>query len=244
MRSVFQNLHAVRQATYLFVPGAWHGAWAWRPVAQRIREAGHRAIALTLPGLGDGDDPAGHKLSDAVDYIVGEARRLELDDVIIVAHSWGGYPATGAAHLLADRVRKLVYYNAFVPTRGRCLFDDNPPELRDPMLELIMQSSAGVIPPCLEYAEVMMQEAAPQMQRLIADLLTPTPGHYFLDLAGFEPTDLNIPIAYVAGNNDIALQPPTATFVARLGIDAIVVPGPHCGMLTHPDEVAKAILAA
>lgn len=43
---------------FVFVPGAWHGGWAWRPVARRIRAAGHKAITLTLPGQGDGDDTA------------------------------------------------------------------------------------------------------------------------------------------------------------------------------------------
>lgn len=110
--------------TYVLIPGGWHGAWSWRPVANRLRAAGHRAITLTLPGMGDGDDPRGHKLRDAVDYIVDEVRRLELDNVILVAHSWGGYPATGAAHLLGDRVTKVVYYNAFVPVGVRSLVDE------------------------------------------------------------------------------------------------------------------------
>ncbi|WP_264078085.1 hypothetical protein [Mycobacterium shimoidei] len=37
---------------------------------------------------------------------------------------------------------------------------------------------------------------------------------------------------------------PHTEFAARLGVERIVVPGTHNGMLTHPDEVAKAILAA
>ena len=51
---------------YVLIPGAWHGAWSWRPVAERLRAAGHRTITLTLPGLNDGDDPSGHRLEDAV----------------------------------------------------------------------------------------------------------------------------------------------------------------------------------
>lgn len=56
--------------TYVLVPGAWHAGWSWRPVAERLRGAGYRAITLTLPGMGDGEDPSGFKLQDAVDYIV------------------------------------------------------------------------------------------------------------------------------------------------------------------------------
>ena len=31
---------------------------------------GHRAITLTLPGLGDGDDPQGLRLQDAADTVI------------------------------------------------------------------------------------------------------------------------------------------------------------------------------
>lgn len=43
----------MESTTYDLVSGAWHGGWAWRPVAARLRASGHRAIALTLPGLAD-----------------------------------------------------------------------------------------------------------------------------------------------------------------------------------------------
>jgi hypothetical protein len=46
----------VEQTTYVLVPDALHGGWAWRPVAERLRASGNRAVTLTLPGLGDGDD--------------------------------------------------------------------------------------------------------------------------------------------------------------------------------------------
>ncbi|WP_249266673.1 alpha/beta fold hydrolase [Mycobacterium colombiense] len=231
--------------TYVLIPGGWHGAWCWRPVANRLRAASHRAITLTLPGLGDGDDPSGYKLRDAVDYIVDEVRRLELDNVILVAHSWGGYPATGAAHLLGDRVTKIVYYNAFVPVRVRSLVDETPPDTREVMLRLIDGSPFGAIAPSLEYVEqLLMQGVAPELQRLVADLMTSQPGGYFLGALDIDAASLGIPTAYVTGDSDQAMPQPGPEFAARLGVKPIVVPGTHNGMLTHPDDVANAILAA
>jgi hypothetical protein len=52
------------------------------------------------------------------------------------------------------------------------------------------------------------------------------------------------PAAYIASDSNHAMQWPGVVFAARLGVEPIVVPGPHDSMLTHPDEVAKAILAA
>jgi pimeloyl-ACP methyl ester carboxylesterase len=205
---------------------------------------GHQAITLTLPGLRDGDDPSGHRLKDAVDYIVNEVQRLSAENVILVAHSWGGYPATGAAHLLTDRVSKIVYLNAQVPIRGRSLVDDDPPELRESNLRLIDESPTGSIPVTLEDVEqALMQDVAPELQQLVADLLTPQPGRYFTDALDFDAATLAIPTAYLASECDRALQWPAREFAARLNVEPIPVPGTHNAMLTHPDEIAAVIIA-
>lgn len=239
-----RTIPCMQGSTYVLIPGGWHGAWSWWPVANRLRVASHRAISLTLPGLGDGDDPSGYKLRDAVDYIVSEMCRRELDNVILVAHSWGGYPAAGAAHLLGDRVTKIVYYNAFVPIRGRSLIDETSPDTRELMLRLIDGSPFGAIAPSLEYVEqLLMQGVAPELQRLVAGLMTPQPGGYFLGALDIDAASLGIPTAYVTGDSDHAMPQPGTEFAARLGVKPVVVPGTHDGMLTHPDEVANAILA-
>jgi pimeloyl-ACP methyl ester carboxylesterase len=113
--------------TFVLITGAWHGGWAWRPVAEHLRAAGHRVLTPTLPGLHDGDDPTGYHLSDVVDAVVELVEREELRDVTLVGHSWGGYPVTGAAPRLVGRLRKVVYWSAFVPAAGKSLFDEVPP---------------------------------------------------------------------------------------------------------------------
>ncbi|WP_253900688.1 alpha/beta fold hydrolase [Mycobacterium asiaticum] len=231
--------------TYVLVPGSWHGGWSWQPVANRLRAAGQKALTLTLPGLADGDDPTGYRLQDAVDHIVGEVRRVEDANVVLVAHSWGGYPVTAAARLLAERVSKVVYLNALIPVRGRSLVDDDPPHLRELNLRLIEESPTGSIPATLKDVEqAFMQGVAPELQRLVADLLMPQPGRYFTDAIDVDPATLGVPTAYLASEHDHALHWPAAEFAARLTVEPTVVPGTHNALLTHPDEIANAILAA
>ncbi|MFD8221086.1 alpha/beta fold hydrolase [Streptomyces sp. NPDC059697] len=57
--------------------------------------------------------------------MVGEVERRDLSDVVLACHSWGGYPATGAAHRLVGRVAKVIYFSAVVPERGRSMLDEN-----------------------------------------------------------------------------------------------------------------------
>ncbi|MCW8383905.1 alpha/beta fold hydrolase [Streptomyces justiciae] len=231
-------------STYVFIPGAWHGGWAWRPVAERLRAAGHQAVCLTLPGLGDGDDPAGHTLQDAVDHVVSEVERRGLTDVTLVGHSWAGYPMARAAYRLSDKVSKVVYYGAQVPVRGRSMVEDNPPEAAAMLRGMIDASPTRSIPPTLQFVQgIFMQDVEVSTQRLVADLLTPQPGNYFLDALDVPSvSELGIPALYILSEDDHALPRPGAEFAARLGLQPVMVPGTHEGMLTHPDEVAKAIL--
>jgi hypothetical protein len=41
-------------ATFVLIHGAWHGGWGWRPVAQRLRVAGHRSLFTQPTALASG----------------------------------------------------------------------------------------------------------------------------------------------------------------------------------------------
>jgi len=230
--------------TYVLIPGAWHGGWAWHPVAQRLQAAGHRAIALTLPGLSAGDDPRELRLEDAISHVVNEIERRDLTDVTLVAHSWGGIPLTGAAYRIPKRIRKAVFHSAFVPTRGvsmnEAFFKENA-DVGRKMIEATPDHTSSLT---LEQAQQFLVQGEPEpLQRLIFDLLVPQPGAYMLDALDVENvTELGIPAAYTLAENDIALALPGVELAARLGVEPVMTPGTHEALLTHPDEVAKAIL--
>ena len=232
--------------TYVLIPGAWHGGWAWRPVAERLRASGHRAVALTLPGLGDGADPSDHRLQDAIDYVVAEVERDNADRVTLVGHSWGGYPMAGAMHRLASRVAKGIFYNALIPVPGRAMVEDTPPQNAQILQNLADASPNRTIAPSLGFVQQMfLQDVAVDAQRLLAELLTPQPAGYFFDaFDGPDVATLGIPLTYILSQHDHAMHRPGTEFASWLGIEPVMVPGTHDSFLTHPDAVAKAILAA
>jgi len=228
--------------TFVLVPGAWQGGWAWQPVARRLREAGHAAVTITLPGLADGDERAGLRLSDAVDHVVAEVNRRDLSEVVLVGHSWGGYVITGAAHGLAGRLAKVVYYNAVVPARGTAMVDENA-EYAAMTLAAIEASPDGTISVLREQVPMFMPEADKQAQDLFFELLVPQPGGYFVDPIDFgDITTLGVPAGYVLSEYDRALARPGTEFAARIGLTPVMVPGGHESMLTRPDEVTTALL--
>jgi len=232
----------ITSPTYVLVPGAWQGGWAWQPVARRLREAGCAAVTITLPGLADGDERAGLRLSDAVDHVVAEVARRDLAEVILVGQSWGGYVVTGAAHALAGRLAKVIYYNAVIPARGTAMVDENA-EYAAMTRAAIEASPDGTISVLREQVPMFMPEADKGAQDLFFELLVPQPGGYFLDPINVgDVTTLGVPADYILSEDDRALARPGTEFAARIGLTPVMVSGGHQSMLTRPDEVAKALL--
>lgn len=229
---------------FVLVPGAWLGGWCWQPVAQLLTERGYPTLALTLPGLSyDGARP-GLGLADAMDQVVSEVERHDLHDVVLVCHSWGGYPATGAAHRLAGRVAKVIYFSAVVPERGLSMVDENE-QYGEIIRQSIKATSDATVPVGLDAVQGVLMPGDPApVQELVSRLLLPQPGGYMTDALDLPPvSEIGLRAAYVLCGDDISLARPGAEFAARLGVEPLVIPGNHLTMPTQPARVADALLA-
>jgi len=88
------------KSTFVLVHGAWHGGWCWSRVVPLLQAAGHRALAVTLTGSGD----RAHLISPSVDlntHVTDVVSMLEMDDlndVILVGHSYAGLVICGPNH--------------------------------------------------------------------------------------------------------------------------------------------------
>lgn len=237
--------------TFVLISGAWHGGWAWRPVAEHLRAAGHRVFAPTLPGLADGDDPSGRHLSDAVDFVVRFVEERDLRGVTMVAHSWGGYPITGAAPRLKARLKKLVYWSAFVPAEGKPLMAEVPPHYVQLFEQLAAASGNGTVSlPLPVWQGAFMNDASEETQRISHSLMVPQPFAYFTEtVPALDVSALGVPVAYLLGTDDVALPPGDwgwrTRFPRRLGLSSLVeVPGSHESCFTRPAELAAGLLRA
>jgi pimeloyl-ACP methyl ester carboxylesterase len=113
---------------YVLVHGAWHGSWCWKRVRQRLTAKGHQVFTPTLTGLGERvhllsrDVSLDTYIADVVNLLIWE----DLRDIVLVGHSYGGTVVRHVADQLPDRVRSLVYLDAFVPEDGKSLLDYLP----------------------------------------------------------------------------------------------------------------------
>ena len=118
---------------FVLVHGAWHGAWCWARVLPALRAAGHAAHAVTLTGTGERAHllQRGITLDTHVTDVVGLVTCEELDDIVLVGHSYGGLVITLAADRLLERkatLRHLVYIDAVVPHPGESWSTHQTPE--------------------------------------------------------------------------------------------------------------------
>ena len=119
--------------TYVLVGGAWLGGWCWKPVARRLRDAGHDAYPATLTGLGEREHLAspGVDLETHITDVVNLMEYEDLHDVVLLGHSYAGLVVTGAADRVPERVSKLVYLDTAPLPDGTSLIETFPPEVRE-----------------------------------------------------------------------------------------------------------------
>lgn len=111
--------------TFVLVHGAWHGGWCWQRVARLLQSEGHTVFAPTLTGVCERShlsSPA-INLTTHINDVVNEIKWKELEDFVLVGHSYGGMVITGAAEQCADKIRSVVYLDAFLPEDGQSLYD-------------------------------------------------------------------------------------------------------------------------
>src|SRR5258708_35438369 len=113
---------------YVLIHGAWHGSWCWARVRGLLAAGAHRGFTPTLTGVGE----RSHLLSRDVglDTHIADVANLmiweNLRDVVLVGHSYSGFVARHVADRMPDRIRSLIYLDAFVPENGKTLFDYLP----------------------------------------------------------------------------------------------------------------------
>jgi pimeloyl-ACP methyl ester carboxylesterase len=107
--------------TFVLVHGTWLGGWLWTPVVARLSAMGHRAFAPTMTGLGERAHLIGPQvgLDTHARDVCGVIEAEELLDVILVGHSFAGVTITEVADRLRDRISRLVFFDALIPTRAK-----------------------------------------------------------------------------------------------------------------------------
>ena len=124
----------------LLVHGSCHGAWCWRDLVPALAALGHEVRAIDMPSHGEDRTPLDqvtlHSCAQSIKEALGR-------DTVVLAHSWGGFPATLAADMAPGQVRRLIYLCAYVPREGHSLVDMRRLAPRQPILKAVHRAPDG-----------------------------------------------------------------------------------------------------
>jgi len=107
-------------ATFVLVPGGWHGGWYFQPLTRQLRQHGHEVYPLTLTGLGERSHllTASVNLDTHIEDVVRVLENEQIEDAVLCGHSYGGMVISGVADRVRERIAALVYCDAYVPEDG------------------------------------------------------------------------------------------------------------------------------
>ena len=127
--------------TFILIHGSWHSAWNWHRIIPILEKAGHKAIAIDLPGMGRDKTPIQEvTMAVTVGKIVDLIDQSD-DKVILVGHSKNGIMISQAAEYRPDKIEKLVYLAAYLIPNGKT------------QREYSMQDTQGVLKPYVTMQE-------------------------------------------------------------------------------------------
>jgi pimeloyl-ACP methyl ester carboxylesterase len=232
----------------VLVHGAWGGAWIWRRVLGPLRAAGHEVHAATLTGDGD----RAHLrhpdigLDDHVRDVLALIEAEELQDIVLVGHSYGGMVITGVADALLrqgpGRLRHLVYVDAMVPVPGEGWGDGHPPDIVQARQAAARAHGNALPPPDPDGFGLSGEDRAWLQRRQV-----PHPfGMYRVPLPFDGEAWARVPRTFIdcvepayptidAMRTRVRAQPGWTVHVLKTG---------HCPMVSEPDALAALLLAA
>ena len=210
--------------TFVLVHGAWHRPSTFDLLRTELDALGHRSTAVNLPTAGP--DPRGGLAEDAA--AVRAAIEAVEGPVTVLAHSYGGIPATQGAAGLAN-VQHLIYLAAYVPDAGESMFTIHgipDPEDTDGLFPI------GEDPRAQLYADV----PGPIADRAIADLVDQRvqPWVDRVTAAAWH----TIPSAYIVTDQDASLPVALQETMSAHTKQVRRMASSHSPFLSQPAELA------
>ncbi|MDA4112724.1 MAG: alpha/beta hydrolase [Thaumarchaeota archaeon] len=168
-------------ATFVLVPGAWLGGWAWKKVTPLLEQKGHEVHAVTLTGMGERVHLASQDigLETAIQDVLNTIKYNDLEDVVLVGHSFAGKVVAAVADRADEkRVGLVLFLDAFIPEDVRTPQGDFSregwPTLEDGWRIPLTESILGSIGKDVQGAdrEWMLSKVTPWLMRYAGDPVT------------------------------------------------------------------------
>jgi len=228
-------------ASFVLVPGAWLGAWVWKDLEPLLQKEGHSAIPVTLTGMGDRVHLVSTNvgMETATQDVLNVIRYHELDEVVLVGHSFAGKVVAAVADRAPEKVRQIVYLDALRPDRVR-----EPQAGFDPTREFGPVPPGGLgIPLTEEIVDRIGRDVQGAQRRRMLALATPWPVRLARDPITLSARYDRVPQAILLcrGSGDPVDEIVAGKWGPLEGPHRVLDAG-HWPMVSAPVELAKALV--
>lgn len=218
--------------TVVLVHGAFADGSSWSKVIPLLRAKGLNVVAVQNPLTSLAEDVAAAKR--AID--------VQQGPVILVGHSWGGAVITEAGN--DDKVKALVYVAAFAPDGGQSINDMTKPFPPAPWTAKLQMKDGFLTLPEETVLSDFAQDLLPEQGKIVASVQGPWAARCLDDKVTTAAWS-GKPTWFVKAENDHMIPPQFQDMMAKhIGAHVVDVKSSHVAMLSHPKEVASAIVAA
>ena len=229
---------------FLLIHGAWHGGWVWNEISEILRYQRYSVSTPTLTGLGEKKHLLSSKITietfieDVVNHIIFE----NLNNIILVGHSFAGSVISGVADRLKDRIQKLIYFDAMILIDGQKPFDITPKETVDQRIELAKKFGNNISIPAPSADAFGVFDIKKSL--LLEEKLTPHPLSAFQSkLILKNEVGNGIPLSYIFCTKPIYKSLESSREVVRkLKWPIFELNAGHDAMLTHPKETLNLLM--
>lgn len=219
---------------FLLIPGAWIGEWVWDRLKTELNLLKNTVHTLTLSGLEDRKQKKEADLAEHVNNVIDYITKYNLNDIILVGHSYSGFVASIVADKMPDKIAGLIFIEAFLPENGKSLIEAAGLDVEEESGSII--SNNGVwLPPTkdeLKYQPYMTAE----LIDYLSENLIGHPGKTVTDKAAISSEILrDMPIFYIGRNlSETIKNNPNFNHIQFFELN-----GGHWTMLTKPKELSN-----
>lgn len=242
MTSTNHRATHVERSTFVLLPGAWSGPWAWEPIHTRLTRRGHRVLTVSFSGLqprGDVDVDA-VTLQTHVDDTLSTIARHGLTDIVLVGHSYSGLVAGMVTDQAPRRIVRTVYVEGFLARHGQSLLDAFGEEQRAQELADI-RADNGWWPPPPAAAIAEEADLTSAQVRWLAERLLPHPARTVTEPVGLSSPIYDHPSTVIARAH---AEPHLEELQVGHGWDVRHLEAGHWPMLSVPDRLAELLVEA
>ncbi|MGD9950443.1 MAG: alpha/beta fold hydrolase [Desulfobulbus sp.] len=227
-------------ASFVFVHGAFQGGWVWQKLSPLLRAQGHQVHTPTLSGCGYLADanPPEIDLNRLIDDVNAFLQMEELNDIVLVGHSFSGMICGALMMRCPERIRQAILVDALIPQTGRSFVEISGEQFAQ-MLEQHRRPD-GLIRPWPAKVFGIPPETAPWFEQR----LRPFSHQCFLTAFPEDFDPHKVPTSYITCTETMS------PFIRTMALKAEGYNWPlsslttgHCPMITCPDELAALMLA-